>query len=92
MERINEFNDKINEKELISFSKRIRKLSPEKIDELWYLCDFIIKNHKKDLKAFRSVDLDNINESLISAKEVVWGLIAETPIEKFKKNLSKVEE
>lgn len=34
MDRENEFGEKISEEELTDFSKRIQKLSDEKIDEL----------------------------------------------------------
>ncbi len=92
MEKTNEFGEKISEKDLEEFSRRIRKLSPEKIDELWFLCEFIFTDHEKNLKALRNIDIQEIKESLDSAKEVVWSyLLVEVPIEMFKKNLKKVE-
>ena len=35
--------------------------------------------------------ISDIRKNLASAKEVVWSLIAETPVKEFTKNLSKVE-
>ncbi len=91
MESVNEYGEKITEKELAEFAKRVRKLPPEKIDELWFLCEFIFTEHEKNLKALRNEDIEKIKESLESAEEVVDYLLAETPIEMFKKNLEKVE-
>ena len=89
--RENEFREQISEEELTDFSSRIQKLSDKKIDELWYLCGFIILNREKKFKAIRQIDIDSIRENLDSAKEVVWDLIEETPIKEFKKNLFKIK-
>ncbi len=91
MESVNEYGEKISEKDLKDFAERVRKLSPEKIDELWFLCEFVYMDHEKNLKALRNEDIKQIKESLDSAKEVVDYLLAETPVEMFKKNLEKVE-
>jgi hypothetical protein len=87
----NEFGEEISEEELTDFSKRIKKLSDEKIDKLWYLCKFIISGREEKFKAIRQMDIDRIRESLDSAKKVVWNLILETKLKDFKKNLSKIE-
>jgi len=92
MERENEFNEKISEEELINFSKRIRNLSDKDIDELWFLCGFIISEREERYKAVRQEEVDRIRESLNSAKEVVWNLLAEIRLEDFTKNLSKIKE
>ena len=92
MTRANEFGEEISEEELTNFAERARKLSDEKIDELWHLCQFISAEREEKFKAVAQYYIDRIRESLDSAKEMVWSLIAETPMEEFKKNLSKVEE
>jgi len=91
MKRENEFREKLAEKELTNFSKIIRELSDEKIDKLWYLCSFIISDREEKFKAITQEYIDKIRKNLASAKEVVWSLIAETPVKEFTKNLSKVE-
>jgi len=91
MESVNEFGEKITEKDLKAFAERVRKLPPEKIDELWFLCGFIYAEREKNLKALRNEDIEKIKESPESAEEVVDYLLAETPVEEFKKNLEKVE-
>lgn len=91
MESINEYGEKITEKDLKSFAERVRKLPPEKIDELWFLCEFVYADHEKNLKALRNDDIEKIKESLESAEDVLGYLLAEVPIEMFKKNLEKVE-
>ena len=92
MERENEFNEKISEEELINFSKRIRDLSDKDIDQLWFLCDFILSEREERYKAVRQEEVDRIRESLNSAKEVVWNLLAEIRLEDFTKNLFKIKE
>lgn len=87
----NELREEISENELIEFSERVRKLSDEKIDELWRLCGFIISGREEKYKAIRQTDIDRIRESRDSAKKVVWNLIAETSRKDFKKNLARVE-
>ena len=74
------------------FSKRIKKLSDKKIDELWYLCGFIISEREENFKAIGQMNINRIRGSLDSAKKVVGNLLSETKLEEFKKNLSKVEE
>jgi hypothetical protein len=86
----NESGEEISEEELTGFAERIRKLSPEEIDELWYLCGFIIEGRGNN-KAIRNEDIERINESLDSAKNVVWSLLSESRKEDFRKNLEKVE-
>lgn len=91
MESVNEYGEKITEKELAEFAERVRKLPPEKIDELWFLCEFVFMEHEKNLKALRNEDIKKIKESQESAEDVVDYLLAETPIGMFKNNLEKVE-
>lgn len=91
MKRVNEFKEELSEVELKYFVDRIRRLSDEKIDKLWHLCGFIISDRERKFKAIRQIDLDSMRNNLDSAKETVWNLIAETPVDTFKKNLSKVE-
>lgn len=91
MESVNEYGERIGEKELKEFAESVRKLSPERIDELWLLCEFIYADREKENKAISNEYIEQIKESLESAKEVVDYLLAETPVELFRKNLEKVE-
>lgn len=91
MESVNEYGEKISEKELKDFAERVRKLPPEKIDELWFLCEFIYADREKENKAISNEYIERIKEDLESAEEAVDYLLAETPIEMFRKNLEKVE-
>lgn len=91
MESVNEYGEKITEKELAEFAERVRKLPPEKIDELWFLCEFIYADREKGNKALSNEHIERIKESLESAEELVGYLLAETPVEMFRKNLEKVE-
>lgn len=87
---INESGEELKDEELLSFAQTIRKLPPEKIDELWFLCGFIYTHHDPTLKALRKEDILEIQKGIEQAKEVVYNLLFETPIEKFKENLKKV--
>ena len=91
MERINEFEEKISDNELAGYALRVRKLTDEQIDELWNLCSFIISGCEEKFKSIRQTDINDIRTSLDSSKEKIFSLIAETPIQEFKTNLSKVE-
>ena len=89
--RINYKKEVISERELSDFAIRIRNLNDEKIDELWFRCGYIIVDHRKDFKALRQSDIDRIRRNIQSAREVLWNLIIETPIDIFKKKLAEVE-
>lgn len=90
-ENQNEFGEEISDEELTDWANRIRKLSDEKIDELWFLCGYIYTEREEKFKAMAQEYLDRIRESLDSAKLVVGNLWDETKIEDIRKNLSVVE-
>jgi hypothetical protein len=90
-ENQNEFGEEISDKELTNWANRIRKLSDEKIDELWYLCGYIYTEKEEKFKAMSQEFLNRIRESLDSAKLVVGNLWVETKTEDIRKNLSIVE-
>jgi len=87
----NELHDKITEEELTDWAIRIRRLSREYIDEIWYNCGFIIQDHAPDLKALRDDDILSIKESLEDAKRVVESLFLESYADDIRKNLELVE-
>lgn len=89
--RKNEFGETISEKELDELARRFRKLSPKQIDEIAYRCGFIITDHEKEYKALRKSDVDAIVSGLDSAKEKIWGLLAETHLNEVKKALAERE-
>ncbi len=87
----NEYGEQIGEKELTSFAERVRKLAPEKIDEVWFICGFIYSERESGMKALSNEHLEKVKESLESAEDVVSDLLLETHVEEFRKNLEKVE-
>lgn len=91
-ELINEFGEKISEKELKELSQRIRRLSDEEIDELWHSCEFIYTYREEKFKAITQEYINKIKESLESAEDIVWNLVAESHIDNVKQNLSKIED
>jgi len=84
---VNEFGEKIFEEELRDFAKKIRELSDEKVDELWFRCGFIISDYEINFKSLREMDIIMIRTSEESAMEVVKSLLLETRKEEFKKHL-----
>tara|TARA_Y100000310_G_scaffold94667_1_gene92418 strand:- start:30 stop:314 length:285 start_codon:yes stop_codon:yes gene_type:complete len=90
-ENQNEFGEEISDEELTDWANRIRKLSDEKIDELWHLCEYIYTEREEKFKAMAQEYIDRIRESLDSAKNVVGNLWDETKTEDIKKNLLMVE-
>ena len=90
-ENQNEFREEISDEELTDLANRIRKLSDEKIDELWHLCEYIYTEREEKFKAIAKEYIDRIRESLDSAKIVVGNLWDETKTEDIRKNLSIVE-
>ena len=90
LSRENEFGEYLTEDGLEDITKRIRKLSPEKIDSLWHQCGYVYANHDKNLKALRKTDIEKILGDLDSAKEKVWSLIAESHLNEVKRNLAEL--
>lgn len=89
---INEFKELISNEELDSYIKRIRALTPNKIDELWFLCNFILSGHEKNnLKALRTCDIEKITSDDQSAKQLILYLFRETRKEVIEKNLKEIE-
>ncbi|MBN1923988.1 MAG: hypothetical protein JW791_04490 [Nanoarchaeota archaeon] len=88
--KVPEFQE-LDYNEIGEFAVRIRKLSDEEIDEVWYLCGFIISDHRSDLKALRDYDIKQIRKSVQGAYGVLEILLQETFVEDFRKNLKKVE-
>ena len=88
---MNEFGEEITQEKLTEITRKIRKLSKMQIDELWYLCEFIIKGHPLNLKALRESDIKNIKKSLNSAKKIVLNLLMETSVNGVEVNLEKVK-
>ena len=90
-ERKNEFGEKITEDELANLAKRVVRLLDKEIDELWFSCGWVVKDHAQSFKSLRNIDLHHIRDSLDSAKEKVWDLLNESHIKEFRNNLSKIE-
>lgn len=90
---INEFKEVISNEELDSYIKRIRALPVNKIDELWFLCNFILSGHEKDnLKALRVCDIEKITANEQSARQLILYLFRETRKVEIEKNLKLLEE
>lgn len=87
----NEFEEEISDEELTDWAKRVRKLSDEKIDELWFLCGYIFAEREEKFKAIQQGYISRIRKNLDSAKKVIEMLWDETKTEDVRKNLSAVE-
>ena len=83
----NEFGEEIYEVDLIEYTKRIRRLPDNKIDELWFKCGFNISDNGSSFKAIRKSEINKIRKSFDSAKEVVKKLLMETKINEFRKTI-----
>ena len=89
---VNEFNEKISAEKVSELTERIINLSDDNIDELWFRCEFIMADHKKDeLKALRKDDIENIRSGVDDAEDTVVALLTETPIKDVEKNLEELE-
>lgn len=90
--RTNEFGEEVSEETLEEFISRVRKLEDDEIDKLWFEIGFVIRDRNDDMKALRRKDIENIRKDMDSAKTVVWNLLSETPLERFRQELQKIEE
>lgn len=84
-------HESVNKEYLKKYTKEIMRLPREQLDELWYLCGFIISDHAKDLKALREEDIKNVKNNFSSAELVLSVLLTETSIIEFEENLKKVQ-
>lgn len=88
---INEFNELIEEKELLEIADRIKNLAAEKIDLLWYKCGWIdVENHGKN-KALSSRKIVEIKENKDLSRAHTSSLLLETPKGEVIKELSDLE-
>lgn len=87
----NEFGEKISEKEIERISKKIQKLSPIEIDDLWFRCGWI-DSEKKNNRALPEERVQKIKKDLKFAKESLTNLFLETKKESFIRNLNKILE
>jgi hypothetical protein len=87
----NEFGETISEEEVIELAKRVRKLPSNLIDQLWYLCHFIISDREPEYKAIRQIDVKNIKKSPEAAKTVLKDFLFEVRIDDVRINLTKLE-
>ncbi|MBD3209937.1 hypothetical protein GF318_00995 [Candidatus Micrarchaeota archaeon] len=91
MEFVNEFGQRITEKELKELTERIQRLEDRGIDELWYRCGFVMKDKEKEYRALRQFDMDRLRSGLDTAKKVVLGLFLETKVKEIEENLENIE-
>ena len=88
--RKNEFGEELSESDLENYTKKIRALSHKDIDNLWHACGFIIVEREKGFNSINQKNVDSIRKDIDSAKEIVWNLICETPINEFRKELERI--
>ncbi len=86
----NENGEEISKKELQELAGRIRKLSEEKIDQLWFKIGFIYKD-RDDNKAIPTNLIRKIKETARGAEVGTLSLFDESRIESIKKNLEDLE-
>jgi len=87
---INEFKKEINEKLIESLAKRVMRLPIEKIDELWFKCEWI-DSEKEDNKALPQYRLEEIKSDFETSKRYIENLLLETPKKDVIKNLEEIE-
>lgn len=82
-------NDEIDE-----LTKRIMKLPPEKIDELWLRCGFIFDRQiagSRGYKAVYDAFIETIKRDFESARELVAMFVDESDRNEVLKNLNDLE-
>lgn len=89
---INEFNEIIEDKELTEIMDRIQKLTPDKIDLLWYNCGWIDSEKSNNNRAFSLEKMDQLKTDKNKLKQYTISLLLETPKREFLKNLFSVEQ
>jgi hypothetical protein len=88
--RTNEYREKLFSKELEDWVVRIRNLSKEKIDELWFKIGFVYTS-KDNNKALPTENIEQIKDSYEYARSAVLSLFIESPIDSIRKNLNNIE-
>lgn len=90
-ELINEFNEKIDAKEIEDLTNRILKLSKRKIDKLWLNCGFIREDKGKN-KALPEKILNKMVKDKDFANKLVRNLLYETYLQDFLSELDSAED
>ncbi|MEM4097745.1 MAG: hypothetical protein QXS81_03575 [Candidatus Micrarchaeaceae archaeon] len=86
----NEYSEKVEEKTINALAKRIKKLSPSAIDELWFRVGFIYADHGKN-KAISEESIKEIKSSDKSARIYLLNLFTETKLDLIKRNIAFLE-
>jgi len=87
----NEFGEVISDEMFEKISERVRALSDDQIDRLWFLCEYVYSEREQYFKAINKEKLDLIRKDQASTKLGVSLLWDETKTEEILNNLSKVE-
>lgn len=92
---LNEYGEKIEEKEVKEISRRISNLSIEDVDKLFYNLDFIVKryNGKDRPNKFSALFPKQIKEikEVEKKSSVVEDLLLESHFKEVKKELERIE-
>lgn len=86
----NEYSEKVEEKTINAIAKKIKKLSPSAIDELWFRVGFIYANRGKN-KAISEKSIKEIKSSDKSARIYLLNLFTETKLDLIKRNIAFLE-
>ncbi len=86
---INEYGEKLSRTELKEIVNKIRSLSDEKIDELWYQVGFIYKNKGKN-KALSTWRINEMKKTERGAEIEFLKFFDESKIESIKQTLDKI--
>jgi hypothetical protein len=87
----NEFGELIDESEIDSLTKRVRRLSPKALDDLWKQVGFIINHQEDGFQAITAEIVEGIQDSFQSAREAVENILMETHIAELRRILTELE-
>ena len=88
---INEFGEEITEEEIFKIAEKIRGLTIQQIDNLWYKCGWI-DLERGDNKALSKTKIEEIKRDKNLTLKSVRNLLMETPKKEFVEELSKIEQ
>lgn len=83
---MNEFGEEITAREVNELSEKIRKLSEEEIDRLWFRCGWVESDRGKN-KALSPKRISSMKKEPSFAKTQVRNLLMETPKIELMKNI-----
>ncbi|HLZ15809.1 MAG TPA: hypothetical protein VKQ08_02170 [Cyclobacteriaceae bacterium] len=87
----NEFGELIDESEIDTLTKRIRRLSSKALDDLWNRVGFVIDHEEDGFEAITAEIVRDIQNSFQLAREAVKNLLMESHLTELKRVLIELE-